>query len=109
MNARQTKKSLKKQIIKLKADNDLMRRIIADSPKIQELYDAQHKPLNVTLTRMQFQEYRAKRFLPPGRPYDAGLITLYRQALAKELFEGINNHGEYFYWHKRGTRECQDK
>lgn len=40
MNARQTKKSLKKQIIKLKADNDLMRRIIADSPKIQELYDA---------------------------------------------------------------------
>lgn len=95
MNVRQTKKCLKKQISKLRSDNDLMRRIIADSPKMQELYDAYHKPLNATLTRMQFQEYRAKRFLPPGRPYDAGLITLYRQALAENLFEGIKEHINY--------------
>lgn len=95
MNARQTKKCLKKQISKLKSDNDLMRRIIADSPAMQELYDAYNRPLNATLTRMQFQEYRAKRFLPPGRPYDAGLITLYRQALAEDLFEGIKEHINY--------------
>lgn len=95
MNARQTKKRLKKQISKLQADNDLMRRIIADSPKMQELYDAYNKPLNATFTRMPLQEYRAKRFLPPDRPYDAGLITLYRQALAKDLFEGIKEHITY--------------
>ena len=43
MNARQKKKRLKKQIDKLQSDNDLMRIIIADSPKMQELYDVYTK------------------------------------------------------------------
>ncbi len=95
MNARQTKKRLKKQINKLQADNDLMRRIIADSPKMQELYDAYNKPLNVTCTTMPFQEYKSKRYLPPNRPYDAGFIALFKQGLAKDLFEDIKEHITY--------------
>lgn len=91
MNARQTKKCLKKQINKLKVDNDLMRRIIADSPKMQELYDAYNKPLNVTRTTMMFQEYRSKRYLPrdiSDRPY-------VEQELARDLFQGIKEHITY--------------
>ena len=95
MNARQMKKCLKKQIGKLQSDNDLMRRIIADSPTMQELYDAYNKPLNVTYTTIPFQEYRSKRFLPPDRPYDAGFIALCKQGLAKDLFEGIKDYITY--------------
>ena len=95
MNARQKKKCLKKQIDKLQSDNDLMRRIIADSPKMQELYDAYNKPLNVTHTTLPFQEYRSKRFLPPDRPYDAGFIALFKQGIAKDLFEGIKENITY--------------
>lgn len=95
MNARQMKKRLKKQIDKLQSDNYLMLRIIADSPKMQELYDAYNKPLNVTFETIPFQEYRSKRFLPPNRPYDAGLIALFKQGLAKDLFEGIKEHITY--------------
>ena len=72
-----------------------MRRIIADSPEMQELYDAYTKPLNVTHTTMQFQEYRSKRFLPPDRPYDAGFIGLFKQGLAKDLFEIIKENITY--------------
>ena len=95
MNARQTKKCLKKRITKLQSDNDLMRRIIEQSPTMQELYDLYNKPHFVTHTTMQFQEYRSKRFLPPNRPYDAGFIALFKQGLAKDLFEGIKDYITY--------------
>lgn len=95
MNKRQTKKHLKKQIAKLQSDNNLMRRIIADSPKMQELYDAYTKPLNVTHTTLPFQEYHSKRFLPPDRPYDAGFIALFKHELAKDLFESIKDNITY--------------
>lgn len=95
MNARQMKKSLKKRINRLETDNDLMRSIIANSPKMQKIYDAYNKPLNVTCTTMPFQEYRSKRFLPPDRPYDAGFIALFKDGLAKDLFEGIKEHITY--------------
>lgn len=95
MNARQTKKCLKKQIDKLQSDNDLMRRIIADSPKMQELYDVYTQPLNVTHTTVPFQEYRSRRFLSPNRPYDAGLIALFKQELAREMFKCIKKHITY--------------
>ena len=72
-----------------------MNRIIADSPTMQELYDLYNKPKFVTHTTMQFQEYRSKRFLPPDRPYDAGFIALFKQELARELFEGIKENIEY--------------
>ena len=71
MNARQMKKRLKKQIDKIQSDNRLMRNIIADSPTMQELYDAYNKPLkNVVHTTMQFQEFRAKRMIPISRAND---------------------------------------
>ena len=95
MNIRQMKKCLKKQIAKLQSDNDLMRRIIADSPKMQELYDVYNKPLNVTHTTLPFQKYHSKRFLPPDRPYDAGFIALFKKELASDLFEGIKEHITY--------------
>ena len=99
MNARQTKKRLKKQINKLQMDNDLMRRIIADSPKMQELYDAYNKPLkNVTRTTMMFQEYRSKRYLPRDildRPYDAESIVSLEEELAQDLFRDIKEHISY--------------
>jgi len=95
MNARQMKKHLKKQIGKLQSDNDLMRRIITDSPTMQELYDLYNKPKFVTHTTMQFQEYRSRRFLPPYRPYDAGFIALFKQSLTKDLFEAIKENITY--------------
>ena len=95
MNARQVKKQLKKKISKLESDNNLMRRIIEDSPEIQELYNVYTKPLKVTHTTMQFQEYRSKRFLPPNRLYDARFIELYKQELAKDLFENIKENITY--------------
>ncbi len=93
MNARQTKKRLKKQISRLKSDNDLMRRIIADSPKMQELYDAYNKPLNVTRTTMTFQEYRSKREILPYMTDND--IKDVKRALADELFDGIKDHITY--------------
>lgn len=53
MNARQKAKKLKKEISNLKSDNDLMRRIIADTPAMQELYDAYNKPTLVAHTTRQ--------------------------------------------------------
>lgn len=60
MNARQIKKRMKRQIESLESDNDLMKRIIADSSKMQELYDLYNKPVNVQHATMPFQEFRQK-------------------------------------------------
>ena len=106
MNARQKAKKLKKEIKSLEFDNDLMRRIIADTPVMQELYDAYNKPKFVTHTTMQFQEFRAKRIIP-NRVTDAtGLIPIYitdvegvieyeKQAVAKDLLEEIKENITY--------------
>ena len=95
MNARQTKKILKKHINKLRTDNNLMRKIISDSAEMSRLYDLYNRPLNVTHTMMQFREYRAKRYLPPERPDDAGFKALFERELAKDLFEGIKKYITY--------------
>lgn len=95
MNARQKAKKLKKKINTLKSDNDLMRRIIADSPAMQELYDAYNKPKFVTHTIMQFQEYRAKRVIPPYMVDVKGVIEHTKQAVAKDLFEAIKENITY--------------
>ena len=98
MNARQTKKRMKKQINKLQMDNDLMRRIIADSPAMQELYDAYNKPLNVTRTTMSLKAYMAKRYLPRDildRPYDTESIASLEEQLAQDLFLDIKEHISY--------------
>lgn len=95
MNVRQTNKCLKKQIDKLQSDNDLMRRIILNSPEMQELYDAYAKPLCCTVATMQFQQYKSIRFLPPDRPYDAGFIALFKQAVTEDLVTELKNHITY--------------
>jgi len=95
MNARQTKKVLKKQIGKLQSDNDLMRRIIANSPKMQELYDLYNKPTFVTHTTMQFQEFKAKRMIPVYMADVEGIIEHTKQAVAKDLLEGIKDNITY--------------
>ena len=95
MNARQTKKRLKKQINKLQSDNYLMRRIIADSPKMQELYDVYNKPLNVTCTTIPFQEFKVKRMIPVYMADVEGIIEHTKQSVAKDLFEGIKEYITY--------------
>ena len=95
MNARQKAKKLKKKINTLESDNKLMRKIIADSPAMQELYDAYNKPKFVTHTTMQFQEYRAKKMIPVYMADIEGVIENTKQALAKDLFESIKESITY--------------
>lgn len=95
MNARQMKKCLKKQITKLQSDNDLMRRIIADSPKMQELYDVYTKPLNVIHAAEPFQKFKAKRTIPVYEAHVEGIVEYTKQLVAKDLFEGIKESITY--------------
>lgn len=95
MNARQMKKTLKKRINRLESDNDLMRRIIADSPTMQELYDRFNKPVNVCHATMEFQEYKAKRIIPVYMVGVEEFIEHTKQAVAKDLFEGIKENINY--------------
>lgn len=96
MNARQMKKRLKKQIDKIQSDNRLMRNIIADSPTMQELYDAYNKPLNnVAHTTMQFQEFRAERMIPISRANDREIIKYIKLKVAEDLFEFIKDDITY--------------
>lgn len=95
MNARQMKKYLKKQINKLQSDNDLMRRIIADSPTMQELYDLYSSSLKVTHTTIPIQEFKAKRMIPVYMADVEGIIKHTKQALAQDLLDGIKEHITY--------------
>lgn len=95
MNARQTKKRLKLKIGKLESDNDLMRRIIADSPTMQELYDLYNKPSSVTHSTLSFQEFKAKRMIPVYMADVKGIIEHTKQAVAKDLFEDIKDSITY--------------
>jgi hypothetical protein len=95
MNARQKAKKYKQKINVLKSDNDLMRRIIADTPAMQELYDAYNKPKFVTHTTMQFQEFRAMRVIPPYMVDVKGVIEHTKQAVAEDLFEEIKENITY--------------
>ena len=72
-----------------------MRRIIADSPEMQELYDVFNKPLNVTYTTLQFQEFKAKRMIPVYMADVEGIIEHTKQSVAKDLFEGIKENITY--------------
>jgi hypothetical protein len=89
MNARQIKKNFKKQISKLKSDNDLMRRIISDSPKMQELYDLYNKPLNVTHTTIPFQEYKVNRVIPRDMEKVDYYMKHLKKEMASDLFDDI--------------------
>ena len=96
MNARQMKKYLKKQITKLQSDNDLMHRIIADSPKMQELYYLYNKQVNVSHTTMPFQEFKVKRIIYMTDMLDVeGIVEQIKQSVAKDLFESIKENITY--------------
>ena len=95
MNARQKVKKYKKKISALESDNDLMRNIIADSPAMQELYDAYNKPKFVTHTTMHFQEYRSKRMVPVYMEDIVKALERTKQALARDLFEDIKESITY--------------
>ena len=95
MNARQKAKKYKKMIDILESDNDLMRRIIADSTTMQELYNAYNKPVFATQTTMQFQEYRSKVYLDSDILDDTGIIESVKQEIADELIEGVKENITY--------------
>ena len=95
MNARQKAKKLKKEIKNLESDNDLMRRIIADTPVMQELYDAYNKPKFVAHTTMQFQELRTRRIIPAYMADVEGVIERSKQAAAEDLFECVKDNITY--------------
>lgn len=90
MNARKMKKHLKKQIDKLKSDNDLMRNIIADSPSMQETYDKWMQPLNVVHSSMQFQKFKVKRIADDNYGMEYSKLLA-----AKELLERIKDEITY--------------
>ena len=95
MNARQTKKRLKSKIKNLQSDNNLMRRIIEDSPTMMELYDLYNKP-QLNITTMQFQEFRVRRAIPFYMADCNGIVEHTKQELAKQLlFEGVDNYITY--------------
>lgn len=94
MNARQMKKNLKKQIDKLKSDNDLMHNIITDSLTMQETYDRWTQPLNVVHTSMRFQKFKVKRTLDFGACIREQ-IEYTKLLAAKEILERIKDEITY--------------
>ena len=95
MNARQAKKKLKAKIDILESDNRLMREIIADSPTMQELYNAYNKPKFVTHTTMQFHEFRVQRMIPFHMVGLDGVIERAKRAAAEDLLEEIKDNITY--------------
>ena len=91
MNARQTKKRLKKEIDKLKSDNDLMFRIISNSQEMSELYDKYTKPVNVIHTTIPFQELKARVAFPLVEAENKENIKYVKMEIAEKLFESIKD------------------
>jgi hypothetical protein len=84
------KKRLKKQIDKLKSDNDLMHDIIADSPSMQELYDRWTKLLNVVHSSMRFEKFKVKRIVDDNYGMEYSKLLA-----AKDLLERIKDEITY--------------
>ena len=93
MNKRQLKKKLKKQIARLKSDNDLMRRIIEDSPAMAEQYDIWTQPLNIIQAQVHLDEYRCKRIMPLD--YDEAVVKVIKHTMELEMLDLIRNNITY--------------
>ena len=89
MNARQRNKVLKKQIKELQSDNDLMKRLIANSPTLQEIYGYYRKPLNVIHSTMNFEQYRSRTMIPNYIANNDIAVKNTKEMLAMELFEAV--------------------
>ena len=92
MNVRQKNKNLKKQIKKLKSDNDLMKSIIEDSPSMLELYDRYNQPLNINVSTIQVQECHSKRFLMPLDFYNNDRLEMIKEEITSDLLNEIKNY-----------------
>lgn len=95
MSARQKAKKLKKKIDILESDNNLMHRIISDSPTMQELYDLYNKPLDITNTTMPFQEYKAIRIIPDDMVDVEGIVEYTKKLVSEDLLDGIKDNITY--------------
>ena len=93
MNARQSKKKLKRQIARLESDNDLMRRIIENSPDMAEQYALWSQPLNVIQTQVHLDEYRCKRIMPLD--YDEAVVEVLKHTMESEILDLIKNNIAY--------------
>ena len=87
MNARQTKKLLKKKINTLESDNELMKRIIADSPTMQELYDLYVKPLNLKVEHHKIDTLKFERYYPEALVQQSDEYV--KDILMKDLSNGL--------------------
>lgn len=77
----------RQKLKKLKRDNKVMKDVINASPELKSMYSAIQKPIEVVYTTVQCRELRCERMVSPGNPYDAGIISLYKNAMADNLAE----------------------
>lgn len=92
MNARQTKKRLKRRIEVLTSDNSLMRRIIEDTPAMQELYDLYNQPVKV-IYKQPLQHFRiCKGMVYPEQWDKERIIQSAAEKIAHEMIPFIKQH-----------------
>lgn len=97
MNARQTKKNLKRKIQKLESDNKLMKSIIEDHSEMLELYDLYNSPTFVTQTTMQFRKYCEQHIIPwfPWHSpdiHDEHFIEMIKSQLAQKMLPAVKEN-----------------
>ncbi len=97
MNARQTKKNLKRKIQKLESDNRLMKRVIEDHSEMLRLYDLYNSPCFVKQTTMRFQKYRAEEIVPLFETFypdqcDERMIERIKCSLVKRMFDAVKEN-----------------
>ena len=81
----------RQKLKKLKRDNELMHRIIDNTPEMQRLYKAYNDPIkNVVYTTMRFRQYKCSRCLLPERDSEE-YRDLCKEAIEQELCEQIRD------------------
>ena len=89
MNSRQKLKRLKR-------DNELMHKIINNHTEMRRLYEDYNAPIkNVVYSTARVERYKCKRYLTSDTLYDNGKIEIYKNVLAKEIFEQIKKDIEF--------------
>lgn len=85
----------RQKIKKLKKDNELMRKIINNTPEMARLYDAYNAPANITYTTIPIEQYKCRRsFLRRDLP-PTDWTDLYKEELATELLTSIKDNIEF--------------
>lgn len=81
----------RQKLKKLKRDNEFMRNIIKCTPEMKWLYDAYQQPLNVNHYTMTFNEYHAKRRIPPCLADLEEYVEHTKEATARDLCHDIKD------------------